>query len=98
MDTRHFLWESVVEIYRLRYNSRGLERTYFAAILESEIKGETRDALCFTPGGNLQALHDTRETLVLETRVLSFRILADDGKINVGVVRWGTTNRLANDY
>jgi hypothetical protein len=66
-----------------------------AVVLECEVEGKAADTLSLSTGRNLQALDDTREALVLKTRVLALSVLTDDSKVNVRVTSRDARKRLA---
>jgi hypothetical protein len=70
---------------------------YLSSVLEGEVKGEPGDSLGSLSGGDLERLHDTREGLVLETRVLSLSVLSDDGEVDVVVSGLEAGEGLADD-
>lgn len=53
-----------------------------AAVAESKVKGEARNALRLGAGDDLEGLDNTGVGLVLEARVLTLGVLTDDGKVN----------------
>jgi hypothetical protein len=70
--------EAVAELHDVRLvNARHL----LAVVLERE----AADALGLGAGRDLKTFDDTREALVLEARVLTLRVLTDDGEVNVVV-------------
>lgn len=50
------------------------------------------------PSDNLKALHDTRSHLLLETRILSFGVLAEDDHINSGMSGFDAGHRFDRHY
>lgn len=72
-------------------------KTHLSVVLDSKVEGEPGNPLCFCPRGDLQALYDTWETLVLETGVFSFRVLSDNGKVDVFVSGGEAGKRLADN-
>jgi hypothetical protein len=56
---------------------------YLSVVLDGKVECESSDSLSLGPSGNLQALYDTWERRVLETRVFSLSVFSDDGEIDV---------------
>jgi hypothetical protein len=78
------LWTQVTFWEKIGYRTYSDEvRAYFAVVLEGKVERKSRDSLSFGTSGDLQTLHDTGETLVLETRVLSFSVFTNDGEVNI---------------
>jgi len=74
-----------------------VRRTNLAVILEGEVESKTGYTFCFCPCGDLQTLHDTGITLVLQARVLTLGVFTNDSKIDIGVACWESRERLAHD-
>ena len=58
---------------------------HLTVVLEREVEREAADTLRLGARGNLQALDDARVALVLKTRILTLRVLTDDGEVDVVV-------------
>jgi hypothetical protein len=71
--------------------------TYLSVVLQRKVECESGDSLGLGSGGHLQALHDTRETLVLEPRVFSLGVFTDDGKVDIVVTGLKAWKGLADD-
>jgi hypothetical protein len=76
----------------------GLVTAYFTAVSKSKIESKAGDALCLGTCGYFQRFNDTRITLVLETGVLSLRVFANYGKVDIGMPGGDTGKRLAQHY
>ena len=61
---------------------------FFSAVGSSEVESEFRNSRGSFLSDDLQALHDTRNDLVLDARIKPFGILADDDKIHVAIARF----------
>jgi hypothetical protein len=74
-----------------------MKKTHRATVLKSEIECEPDNSLCLGSRGDLQALHDTREALMFQTRIFTLRVLADDSKVDVLVPGGNTWKGFAED-
>lgn len=79
------------------YLTRAVIRNYLAVVLEGKVKRKAADTLSLRARGHLQALHNAGEALVLKARVLTLRVLTDDGEVHVVVTRREARERLAQD-
>lgn len=70
--------------------------THLPVVLDRKVKREPSNPLGLRPRRDLQALHDTRVTLVLETAVLALGVFTDDGKVDVLVAGWNAGEGLAD--
>ena len=71
--------------------------THLAVVLERKVEREANNALRLGTRGDLQALDNTGETLVLKTRVFTLGVLTDNGKIDIAVTSRETRERLAKN-
>ena len=71
--------------------------THFAVVFESKVKCKARDAFGFRSCRDLQTFDDTGIALMLQSRVFSFSVFTDDGKVDVGVPGRKPRQRLADD-
>jgi len=60
-------------------------RHLLPVILQRKVKCEAADTLGLGPGGYLQALNNPRVALVFKTGVFAFCVLANNGKIDIGM-------------
>jgi hypothetical protein len=90
------LWTQVT-FWRISSGQVSLEWTDLSVVLDGKVECESSNSLSLGPGGNLQALYDTWERLVLETRVFSFSVFSDNGEIDVFVSGWETWEGFADD-
>ena len=70
---------------------------YLSVVLDGKVECESSNSLSLGPSGNLQALYDTWERRVLETRVFSFSVFSDNGEIDVFVSGRETWEGLADN-
>ena len=71
--------------------------TDLAVVLQSKVESKSCNSLTLVRSHDLQALDDTRERTVLETRVFTFGVFTNDGKVNVLVTSWCAFDGLAQD-
>jgi hypothetical protein len=71
---------------------------YLAAVPESEVEGKAGDALRLGTRGYLQGFDNARITLMLETRILALSVLANYGKVDIGMTGGDPGERFAQDY
>jgi len=69
-----------------------------AVVLQGKVECEARDALCFGPGRDLQALDDAGVALVLQSRIFSLGVLTNDGKVDVRMSSGESREGLAQDH
>jgi hypothetical protein len=69
----------------------------FPAVLERIVEREPGDPLGLDSGHDLQVLHHSRVTLVLQPGVLSLGVFSDDGKVDSIVSGGDTVQGLADD-